>query len=163
ADRSMAEGTAPRLGRSFVERAEPERERPLRCWGDPGEVARARARIERLAVPVVGHPHVESLARAMDGKAANIPRRARRRFGVNADWFFVSHRMALARACAEAGFEVAVCAGETDRRAEIERAGLRFIPLTIDRGGTRPLKDLGTIAELTRVYVRERPDVVHHV
>ena len=90
-------------------------------------------------------------------------RRPRLLFVLNADWFFVSHRLALARACIEAGFDVAVCAGETDRRAEIERAGARFIPLSIDRGGTRPVRELLTLAQLARVYRRERPDLVHHV
>jgi glycosyltransferase involved in cell wall biosynthesis len=89
--------------------------------------------------------------------------RPRLLFVVNADWFFVSHRLALARACIEAGFDVAVCAGETDRRAEIESAGVRFIPLPIDRGGTRPATELRTMAALLRVYARERPDLVHHV
>ncbi len=84
-------------------------------------------------------------------------------FVVNADWFFVSHRLPLALACREAGYDVGVCAGESEARAEIDRAGFRFHPLPIDRGGTKPHNELKTIAELLRVYRREKPDVVHHV
>jgi glycosyltransferase involved in cell wall biosynthesis len=84
-------------------------------------------------------------------------------FVVNADWFFLSHRLALARACTEAGFDVTVCAGDTGRGREIEQAGMAFIPLTIDRGGTDPLRELGTVSDLVRAYRHVRPDIVHHV
>ncbi len=97
------------------------------------------------------------------GRSGNGPRRDKLLFVVNADWFFVSHRLPLALACRDAGFDVAVCAGETDARSRIEDAGFRFHPLPIHRGGTRPIQELETVAELVRVYLRERPDVVHHV
>jgi glycosyltransferase involved in cell wall biosynthesis len=84
-------------------------------------------------------------------------------FVVNADWFFLSHRLPLARACLESGFRVGVCAGDTGCGPAIEAAGLEFIPLKIERGGTRPVEELFTAASLARVYARFRPDVVHHV
>jgi glycosyltransferase involved in cell wall biosynthesis len=92
-----------------------------------------------------------------------LGRRPRLMFVVNADWFFVSHRLALAAACVEAGFDVSVCAGETAARKLIDRRGLRFIALPIDRGGTDPRADLGTVSALVRTYAREKPDIVHHV
>jgi glycosyltransferase involved in cell wall biosynthesis len=84
-------------------------------------------------------------------------------FVVNADWFFLSHRLPLALACREAGYDVAVCAGESSARGEVEKAGFRFYPLPIDRGSTKPQQELRTVAELVRVYRRARPDLVHHV
>jgi glycosyltransferase involved in cell wall biosynthesis len=84
-------------------------------------------------------------------------------FVVNADWFFLSHRLPLARACAAAGFTVGVCAGDTGCGPDIEREGFRFIPLRIERGGTRPLAEARTVVDLTRAYLAFRPDVVHHV
>lgn len=86
-------------------------------------------------------------------------------FVVNADWFFASHRLPLARACVEAGFDVTLCAGPADPRAqrEIEAAGIRFEPLFIERGGTSPAGELRTLAALLRVYRAVRPDIVHHV
>lgn len=92
-----------------------------------------------------------------------MTRRPRLLFVVNADWFFLSHRLPLARACADAGFEVAVCAGSTGSGPEIEREGFRFYPLVIERGGTRPHEELRTVASLIRAYLSFRPDVVHHV
>lgn len=91
--------------------------------------------------------------------------RPRLLFVVNADWFFASHRLLLGRACVEAGFDVTLCAGATDdgARREIEAAGVRFVPLSIDRGGTSPLRELYTVASLLRAYRAVRPDIVHHV
>jgi len=89
--------------------------------------------------------------------------RPRLLFVVNADWFFLSHRLPLGLACLEAGFDVTVCAGESAARADVEKAGFRFHPLPIERGGTSPVEELRTVAALLRVYRRERPDVVHHV
>lgn len=86
-------------------------------------------------------------------------------FVVNADWFFASHRLPLALACVRAGFDVTVCSGSGDPRAqaEIEAAGLDFRPLPIERGGTRPASELRTAAALLSVYRAVRPDIVHHV
>jgi glycosyltransferase involved in cell wall biosynthesis len=89
--------------------------------------------------------------------------RPRLLFVVNADWFFLSHRLPLARACAAAGFDVGVCAGDTGNGPTIEAEGFRFIPLRIERGGTRPVEELFTAANLARAYLAFRPDIVHHV
>jgi glycosyltransferase involved in cell wall biosynthesis len=91
--------------------------------------------------------------------------RPRLLFVVNADWFFTSHRLPLAKACIAAGFDVGLCAGGGDpnARLEIERAGIRFEPMPIERGGTRPHQELRTLAALVRVYRKFRPDLVHHV
>jgi glycosyltransferase involved in cell wall biosynthesis len=92
-----------------------------------------------------------------------MSKRPRLLFVVNADWFFVSHRLALGKACVEAGFDVGVCAGDTGYGAAIEAAGMRFVPLSIERGGTRPAGELLTVASLARTYASFRPDIVHHV
>lgn len=65
----------------------------------------------------------------------------------------------------EAGFDVTLCAGFTDAaaRREIEATGVRFMPLSIDRGGTSPLHEFRTLASLLRAHSSVRPDLVHHV
>lgn len=84
-------------------------------------------------------------------------------FVVNADWFFVSHRLRLARACLDAGYEVHVASEESDKRREIEAAGIHFHRIPFERGGTNPFKDAQTIAALFLLYRSLRPDFVHHV
>jgi glycosyltransferase involved in cell wall biosynthesis len=54
-------------------------------------------------------------------------------------------------------------AGESPARAAIEREGLRFVPLPIEKGGRSPFRDLKTILHLLRTYRSERPHLVHHV
>jgi glycosyltransferase involved in cell wall biosynthesis len=82
---------------------------------------------------------------------------------VNADWFFLSHRLPIALALRNAGWEVLVAAGDTGERGTIERHGLRFAPLPIKRGGRNPIEEAVTVGALLRLYTTERPDVVHHV
>jgi glycosyltransferase involved in cell wall biosynthesis len=84
-------------------------------------------------------------------------------FVVNADWFFLSHRLPLARACIAAGYEVGLCSGESGHRASLEREGIRCFSLPIDRGGTHPLRDARTCLSLLQTYRSFRPDLVHHV
>ncbi len=82
---------------------------------------------------------------------------------VTEDWYFASHRLALARAARRSGYDVAV-ATRVDRCAEtIRREGARLIPISLRRSGRNPLREAGAIAELTRLYRREAPDIVHHV
>jgi glycosyltransferase involved in cell wall biosynthesis len=84
-------------------------------------------------------------------------------FVVNADWFFISHRLKLARAFMSEGYDVGLCAGESTFRRELEAEGIRFFPLRIDRGGTHPLRDAATFASLVKAYRAFAPHVVHHV
>ncbi|MZH03572.1 MAG: glycosyltransferase family 4 protein, partial [Nitrospinae bacterium] len=81
-------------------------------------------------------------------------------FVVTEDWYFVSHRLLLAVAAREAGYDVAV-ATRVRRHAEtIRRAGIRVIPFELSRRIGNPLLEL---MGLFFLYRRERPDIVHHV
>ena len=84
-------------------------------------------------------------------------------FVVTEDWYFVSHRLPLAVAAREAGFEVAVATRPGEDRERIEAAGIRFLPLEIDRRGMNPFKETISVVRLARLMRRERPDLVHLV
>jgi len=79
------------------------------------------------------------------------------------DWSFLSHRLPVARAARDAGYEVAVATRVRAHGREIEAEGFRLVPVSLARGGRNPFRDLYTVAELTRLYRREKPDIVHHV
>lgn len=84
-------------------------------------------------------------------------------FVVTEDWYFVSHRLALAVAAKEAGYDVAV-ATRVDRHGAIIRdAGIRLFDIRFNRSGMRPGEELVTLHALYKLYQRERPDIVHHV
>jgi glycosyltransferase involved in cell wall biosynthesis len=81
-------------------------------------------------------------------------------FVVTEDWYFVSHRLALAQAAKAAGHEVVVATRAGIDSAKITSAGIRLVPLELTRRGGNPLAEL---AGLVRLYRRERPDIIHHV
>ena len=82
---------------------------------------------------------------------------------VSEDWYFCSHRLAIARAARDAGAEVLVATRVTGHGEAIENEGFRLLPLKIERSGLNPVADIQTLVSLIRLYRRERPDLVHHV
>jgi glycosyltransferase involved in cell wall biosynthesis len=82
---------------------------------------------------------------------------------VTEDWYFCSHRLPIARAARDAGYEVLV-ATRVDRHGDaIRREGFELLPLNLRRREMRPWRELGALAEIVRLYRRVRPHIVHHV
>lgn len=98
-------------------------------------------------------------ARAPGGGSA----RPRLLYVVTEDWYFLSHRLPMARAAREAGFDVVVVARDSGRGEEIERAGFHFAPLRLARRGRTPWGEAQAIRDLARLYRLLRPTIVHHV
>jgi len=84
-------------------------------------------------------------------------------FLVTEDWYFLSHRLPIARAVRDAGGTVVVATRTGDAAQRVRDEGFRLCPLNIDRSTLNPLHDLGTLRALTRLYSEVRPDIVHHV
>lgn len=84
-------------------------------------------------------------------------------FLVTEDWYFCSHRLHIAKAISERGIHVVVATRVRSHGEVIKSAGLKVVPLEIDRGGFNPVADLLTLVRLVWVYANERPDFVHHV
>ena len=82
---------------------------------------------------------------------------------VTEDWYFWSHRLPVARAARDAGFQVAVATRVSDHGQRIRDEGFALHALGWRRGSIDPLSQLAAVREITRLYRRERPDVVHHV
>ncbi len=82
---------------------------------------------------------------------------------VNVDWFFLSHRLPIALAAKEAGYDVTIVTADTGRAEEIRSHGLKVIDLPFKRSGTNMKEELNTIRQLLRLYKRHKPDVLHHV
>ena len=90
-------------------------------------------------------------------------RRTKLLFFVTEDWYFCSHRLPLAVAAKEAGFDMVVVTRVREHGEIIREAGLRLIPFENLRSGINPLREFWSLVRLIRLYRRERPDVVHHV
>ena len=84
-------------------------------------------------------------------------------FLVTDDWYFLSHRLDLARGARDAGMEVVVVTAPGSRVSEIEAEGFRHRPLRFHRTKSSQPRNLRVMLALTRIYEQERPDVAHHV
>jgi glycosyltransferase involved in cell wall biosynthesis len=84
---------------------------------------------------------------------------------VNIPRFFVSHRLSLALAAQQAGFNVHVATSDHDSEnvQRIIDSGLTFHPLPLSQHGTSPLQELRTLNAIRRLYSTLEPDLVHHV
>ena len=84
-------------------------------------------------------------------------------FLVTEDWYFCSHRLPIARAARDAGFEVVVVTRVDTHGDTITQEGFRLIPLRMRRRSKNPIRELAAVLEIINIYRRERPDLVHHV
>ena len=84
-------------------------------------------------------------------------------FLVTADWYFWSHRLPIARAASDQGFEVIIATSVQEHGYLIEREGFKLIPIRLKRSSKSPLREIISIIELIGIYRRERPHIVHHV
>ncbi|MGB8629268.1 MAG: glycosyltransferase family 4 protein [Xanthobacteraceae bacterium] len=79
------------------------------------------------------------------------------------DWAFLSHRLPMARAARDAGFEVHVATRVDNGAAAIEAEHFILHPVPFARGSLQPSASLKTIAALRRIYAEVRPTLTHHV
>ncbi|MCG5239091.1 glycosyltransferase family 4 protein [Azospirillum doebereinerae] len=90
-------------------------------------------------------------------------RRPKLLYLVTEDWYFWSHRLPMARAARDAGFDVTVAARVDKHGERIAAEGFRVLPLAWQRRSVNPLGALGAVREIAALYRREAPDIVHHV
>lgn len=88
---------------------------------------------------------------------------ARLLYFVTEDWYFCSHRLPLAIAARDAGYDVTVVTRVREHGEAIRSAGLDLESFEIARSGTNPWRELLTLVRLVALYRRIRPDIVHHV
>lgn len=84
-------------------------------------------------------------------------------FVVNVDWFFLSHRLPIAKEAKKFGFEVIVVGSDTGRAKEIENYGIKFIKVPFSRSGVNPIFELVNLFKLFKIYFFLKPDIVHHI
>ena len=84
-------------------------------------------------------------------------------FVVNDPGFFLSHRLPLAKAARNKGFDVQVATKGGSAVEKIEQLGFTHHTLTLSRSGRNPLKEFATFFSLWRLFRHLRPDLVHLV
>ena len=82
---------------------------------------------------------------------------------VTEDWFFISHRLPMARAALAAGFEVHVATRVGKHAASIEGEGFVLHPLEWTRGTRTPWGVLTEVSRIRALLKEIKPDLVHHI
>jgi glycosyltransferase involved in cell wall biosynthesis len=84
-------------------------------------------------------------------------------FLVTEDWYFWSHRLPVARAARDAGFDVVVATRIQDHGRQIAQEGFALRPIDWRRRGDGIGRSARAIAALARLYRSEKPAILHHV
>jgi glycosyltransferase involved in cell wall biosynthesis len=91
-------------------------------------------------------------------------RRIKLLFFISEDWYFWSHRLPLALSAIERGWDVYLVTRVSAHGSRIEEKGIKLLPLNrFKRGFQNPLKDLLSLLEIVRIYIKVKPDLVQHV
>ena len=82
---------------------------------------------------------------------------------VSEDWYFWSHRLSLAVAAINNGFEVTLLTKLNHLKKNIEKKGVNVIDINFTRSSNTPVTDLLNIIKLIQIYKTEKPDIIHNV
>ncbi len=84
-------------------------------------------------------------------------------FVVNAPWFFLSHRLPIALAARDAGYDVHVATMDGAEVQQIKAHGFAHHVLPMTRSGVNPVGELRTLRAMRALFLRLKPDIVHLV
>ena len=82
---------------------------------------------------------------------------------VTEDWYFLSHRLPMARAALKAGFDVHVLTKVSDGAAQIQAEGFGLHPLGWRRADKSPIQLGRSIADVRRLLAALAPSVLHNI
>jgi len=79
----------------------------------------------------------------------------------NRGFAITNSRLPLIARMREAGWRVLLVTADDAHARQVESLGATLETVEFHRGGLSPLRDLRTLARLTRLFARHRPDLVH--
>jgi glycosyltransferase involved in cell wall biosynthesis len=88
---------------------------------------------------------------------------ARILYVVTEDWYFLSHRLPMARAAKAAGYEIHVATRLNSGKAAIEAEGFAVHALSWRRGSLSPWHSAAGVLELRKLLHSLKPDILHNV
>lgn len=83
-------------------------------------------------------------------------------FFANTDWYLYNFRLSLIKHIHGQGHDVVLIAPEGEYSQRLQVMGLHFVALKMDRRSLNPLKEISVLLRLLRIYIKEKPDIVHH-
>ncbi|UAA39685.1 glycosyltransferase family 4 protein [Paraneptunicella aestuarii] len=82
---------------------------------------------------------------------------------VSEDWYFCSHRLEVAKCALHKGYDVYLVCNVDKHQKQIEDAGIKVIPINIDRSSVGLLANLKLMHNVWKIFRSIQPDVVHNV
>ncbi len=82
-------------------------------------------------------------------------------FIVTEDWYFISHRLKLAKYLRKKGFDISVCCKDTGKINDIKKNGITHYPLNVDRKSLSIIKFFKESISIIKTVRVINPDIVH--
>lgn len=83
-------------------------------------------------------------------------------FVSNTSWSIYNFRIGLLRSFRKEGYNVIVIAPKDNFSSKLLSEGFSFYHIDIDNYGMNPLKDIGTLIKLYRIYKKVKPEFIFH-
>ena len=80
----------------------------------------------------------------------------------NTDWYLYNFRKSLMNDLHSKGYEVVLVSPPGPFKDAFQDWGFRWISWKVGRKTLSPWQELQSIVDLVRIYLRERPDLLHH-
>lgn len=80
----------------------------------------------------------------------------------NTDWYIYNFRLPIAQRTREMGWQVVLVSPSGEYTSQIQAHGFRWLPIRMGRRGISILPEWNTLRQITGIYRREAPDIVHH-
>jgi len=84
-------------------------------------------------------------------------------FLVNVDWFFISHRLAIAEKALIEGYEVTIACRFTEHKAELSALGFNVVDIPFSRSGGGARAEINTIKAIKKVIEDVEPSLIHAI
>lgn len=82
---------------------------------------------------------------------------------VNTPEFFLSHRLPIAQAAKQKGYDVHIATGPGNSSDKIAQAGFAHYTIPLSRSGTNPFKEFISLVAIAKLLMNIRPDIGHFV
>lgn len=82
---------------------------------------------------------------------------------INTPEFFLSHRLPIAQAAKQKGYDVHIATGPGNSSDKIKQAGFAHYTIPLSRSGTNPLKEFISLVAIAKLLIIIRPDIGHFV
>lgn len=84
-------------------------------------------------------------------------------FIVNVDWFFISHRLPIAKKALEEGYKVTIACCFTEHKDELSAMGFNVVDIPFSRSGGGAKAEINTIKAIKGVIEDLKPDLIHAI